>query len=89
MAYALLDRETGEALYTFVDSAAQLETVVKNSMQTFDTSLDLSEVSAGDYTWGIAIVNTQKENIPAIELSVPEDDLTDEGWLEIADVTVL
>lgn len=88
MAYALLDNESGEAMYTFVDSAAQLQKVVKNSMQTFDTELDLSGVSAGDYTWGIAIVNTEKDNTPSVELSCKESDLTDSGWLKLMSVTV-
>lgn len=88
MAYALLDNESGEAMYTFVDSAAQLQKVVKNSMQTFDTELDLSGVSAGDYTWGIAIVNTEKGNTPSVELSCKESDLTDSGWLKLMSVTV-
>lgn len=88
MAYALLDNESGEAMYTFVDSAAQLQKVVKNSMQTFDTELDLSGVSAGDYTWGIAIVNTEKSNAPAVELSCRESDLTDSGWLKLMEVTI-
>ena len=88
MAYALLDNESGEAIYTFVDSAAQLQKVVKNSMQTFDTRIDLSGVSAGDYTWGIAIVNTQKDNTPAVGLSCRESDLTDSGWLKLMSVTV-
>ena len=62
-------------------------------MQTFRTSIDLSGVAPGTYTWGIAIVNKQHldENdhpVPGIELSVKEEDLTDSGWLKLIDVTI-
>ena len=93
MAYALLDRNTGEPVNVFVDEDAALQNVTQNAMQTFRTSIDLSGVAPGTYTWGIAIVNKQHldENdhpVPGIELSVKEEDLTDSGWLKLIDVTI-
>ena len=88
MAYALLDKDTGEARYIFVDTGAALQKVLKDAGQTFDTEIDLSGVSSGNYTWGIAIVNTEKNNVPDILLSVSESSLTDSGWLKLSDVTV-
>ena len=88
MAYALLDRSSGEPVRVFVDDAAALQTVVKNQMQTFDTEIGLSDVPAGSYTWGIAIVNTQKDNVPAVEMAVREESMTASGWLKLLDVTV-
>ena len=57
-------------------------------MRTFKTDVVLEGVAPGTYTWGVAIVNTEKENTPAVELSVREQDLTEEGWLKLSDVTV-
>ena len=88
MAYALLDRSSGEPVRVFVDDAAALQTVVKNQMQTFDTEIGFSDVPAGSYTWGIAIVNTQKDNVPAVEMAVREESMTASGWLKLLDVTV-
>lgn len=88
MAYALLDKESGDPVSVFVDDAARIETIVKNSRQTFDFTIDLSGVAAGEYEWAIAIVNTQKDNTPGIELSCKEDDMTESGWLRLMDVTV-
>ena len=88
MAYALLDKSSGEPVKVFVDESAALQTVLQTSMQTFSTEVTLSDVQAGTYTWGIAIVNTQKDNTPAIELSVPEDRLSACGWLELADIVI-
>lgn len=89
MAYALLDKSTGEPVRVFVDENAALQNVVKNSMQVFDTEITVSDVPAGSYTWGLAIVNTQKDNVPAVGLAVKEENLTDSGWFRILDVTVM
>ena len=89
MAYALLDKSTGEPVRVFVDENAALQNVVKNSMQVFDTEITVSDVPAGSYTWRLAIVNTQKDNLPAVGLAVKEENLTDSGWFRILDVTVM
>ncbi|MFR0773726.1 MAG: hypothetical protein ACLSH3_07960 [Alistipes finegoldii] len=55
------------------------------SPYTFETpAIDLP---AGKYTWGIAIVDTTKENVPAIELAV-NDEKTAEGWVKLLDVQI-
>ena len=87
IAYALLDK-AGKPVSVFVDSNADISKIVKGSAQTFDFSIDVSGVPAGDYVWATAIVNTKKENVPGIELSVKESDLTDGGWLKLCNVTV-
>ena len=92
MAYALLDSGTDEPLHVFVDDKAALETVT-NVARIFDTTIDLTDVQPGTYTWAIGIVNIQKSDasgnpVPSVEMSVAEDDLTDEGWLRLADIEI-
>ena len=87
LAYALL-RPDESVLRVFVDTDADISKIVKGSIQTFDSTIDLSDVPAGKYTWAIAIVNTEKGNVPGIELSVKDADLTAEGWLRLCDVLV-
>ena len=47
-------------------------------------ALDLPAVT---YTWGIAIVDTTKENVPAIELAV-NNEKTADGWVKLQTVKV-
>lgn len=89
MAYALLDSGTGEPVHIFVDRDAQIDKCVKNSMQTYDFTIDLSGVKPGKYTWGMAIVNTEKDNVPGIELSVRKSALTSSGWLKVSPVEIM
>ena len=52
---------------------------------TFETpAVDLP---AGKYTWGIAIVDTTKENRPAIQLAV-NNEKTAEGWVKLHEVQI-
>lgn len=90
LAYALLGKGSLKPVHIFVDTegSAALHTVYKNAMRNFKTDVVLEGVAPGTYTWGVAIVNTEKENTPAVELSVREQDLTEEGWLKLSDVTV-
>ena len=93
MAYALLDKTTGKAVNVFVDESAPLQKVTQDVMQTFKTGVDLSGVAPGTYTWGIAIVNKQhlddNDNpVPEVELSVKKEDMTEDGWLKLIDVTI-
>ncbi len=91
LAYALLGKGSEKPVHIFVDTegSAALHTVTSTSMQSFDTDVTLTDVVPGQYIWGLAIVDTTKDNAPAVELSVSEDDLTEEGWLRLSDVTVL
>ena len=37
---------------------------------------------AGSYTWAVAIVDTEKDNKPAIKLAV-NDETTADGWVKL------
>ncbi len=52
----------------------------------YKESLDLSEVSAGEYKLVCAIVNSKNENLPAINLAVKNKLLlSEDGWLMVGD----
>ena len=58
------------------------------SGSTYSYEHDASvEVPAGNYTWAVGIVDTEKDNEPAIDLAVKADKKTGR-WVRIADVTV-
>lgn len=85
VAYALLDAD-GVARKVFVDKDCEPSTWTESTPVSyrFTTTAD---VPAGTYTWAVAIVDTKKENKPAIELAVNEK-VTSEGWVELLKVNV-
>ena len=87
IAYALLD-ENNEAAYVFTDDGADISKIVQGSPQTFETTIELSGVSAGRYTWATAIVNKENSNRPGIELSVKDSYIVGDGWTRLCNVLV-
>ena len=86
VAFALLDSDEN-AVQTFVDSNCEPSSWVSGSPATYTFKTKIS-VSAGTYTWAVAIVDTTKENTPSIELAVNSDKKTESGWVKISEVTV-
>lgn len=85
VAFALLDSD-GEAAQVIVDQECEPSEWISGS--TYSYELDASvEVPAGNYTWAVGIVDTEKDNEPAIDLAVKADKKTGR-WVRIADVTV-
>ena len=85
--FALLN-SNGDAVYRFVDETPKINEWVKGSPKTYRTTISLNGVSAGQYTWGVGLVDTQKNNEIGIEISARAEYMTPSGWLKIADVTV-
>jgi len=86
VAYALLDA-SGKAQRVFVDGDCEPSTWVESKPFSYTFETPAIDLPAGKYTWGIAIVDTTKENVPAIELAV-NDEKTAEGWVKLLDVQI-
>ena len=85
VAFALLDK-TGKVAQVQVDG--QCEPSVWVNAKVFDYKTDVTvNVPAGEYTWAVAIVNTDNGDKPAIQLAT-RGEITAEGWLKIAKVNV-
>ena len=83
--FALLDK-TGKVAQVQVDG--QCEPSVWVNAKVFDYKTDVTvNVPAGEYTWAVAIVNTDNGDKPAIQLAT-RGEITAEGWLKIAKVNV-
>ena len=85
VAFALLDA-SGKAQQVFVDKNCEPSAWVdsKPFSYEFQTTTNLP---AGKYMWAVAIVDTTKENKPAIELAV-NDEKTAEGWVKLLEVQI-
>lgn len=85
VAFALLDSEN-KAKEIFVDTDSEPSDWHKDNPITYDLKATVRLV-AGSYKWAVAIVDTQKDNQPAIKLAV-SDEVTSEGWVQLLDVQV-
>ena len=86
VAFALLD-ESGAARKVFVDDKCEPSTWVDSKPFSYVFETPAIDLPAGTYTWGIAIVDTTKENVPAIELAV-NNEKTADGWVKLQTVKV-
>lgn len=84
----LLDKNTLQPKYTFLDSEPALSDWIEGSPKTYTFNLKLTDVAAGDYLWAVGLVDTTKDNTIGIQISAKKDRLTTEGWLKLCDVTV-
>lgn len=88
VAYALLDKTTEKPVYTFIDENQEVSDF-HSSAKNFTVTKTLSNITTGDYVWGIGIVDTSKgDDVIGIQLAAKEDALTSEGWVKLLDVSV-
>jgi len=85
VAFALLDSE-GNAKQVLIDTNCEPSDWLKDNPQTYDFKTTVN-LPAGTYKWAVAIVNTEKNNKPAIQLAV-NNETTAEGWVKLIDVQV-
>ncbi|MEA4984062.1 MAG: DUF4832 domain-containing protein [Paludibacter sp.] len=85
VAFALLDSEDN-VKEVFVDKICEPSDWLKDNPKVYDFKTKVN-LPAGKYKWAVAIVDTQKENKPAIKLAV-NDETTNEGWVKLLDVQV-
>ncbi|MDR0692914.1 MAG: DUF4832 domain-containing protein [Prevotellaceae bacterium] len=85
VAFALLDADDN-VKKILVDTDSEPSNWLKDTPVSYDFKITV-DLPAGDYKWAVAIVDTKKDNQPAIQLAV-SDDITAEGWVKLLDVQV-
>lgn len=85
VAFALLDLDDN-VKKILVDTGSEPSDWLKDNPVSYDFKTAV-ELPAGNYRWAVAIVDTKKENQPAIKLAV-NDDITADGWVKLLDVQV-
>ena len=86
VAFALIDA-SDKAQKVFVDKDCEPSTWVESKPFSYTFETPAVDLPAGKYTWGIAIVDTTKENRPAIQLAV-NNEKTAEGWVKLHEVQI-
>jgi len=69
-----------------VDSQSDPGTFLKGNDVDYLFNVKIDGVPAGDYTWGVAIVDTSEDDRPGIRLAV--DSGTAGGWVKLNSVKV-
>ena len=86
--FALLDSSTGQPVALFQDDAAQPHEWIKGSQKTYTLNTKVENVAPGSYIWAVGIVDKIYENTKiGINLAAKEN-ITDDGWLKLHEVTV-
>jgi len=85
VAFALLQKNTVVKLY--VDDQTDLSTWLKGNATNYEFRPQIDGISAGTYTWAVAIVDKTKDNVKGINISVSKN-ITSSGWLKLFDVVV-
>ena len=86
VAFALLDSD-GNVKKILIDSNSEPSDWLKDKVVSYDLKTTVN-LSPGYYMWAVAIVDTSKENNPAIKLAV-NGDITEDGWIKLLDMQVL
>lgn len=85
VAFALLNAD-GEAVQTFVDDDCEPSEWLEGTPYSYRYSVTPT-VAPGSYTWGVAIIDSRRGGVPAIELAVSRT-ATPSGWIKLSPVTV-
>ncbi len=85
VAFALLD-EQNKVKQFFIDQKAEPSKWLKGNAMTNDLKVTIA-IPRGKYTWAVAIVDTTKDNQPAIKLAV-DGELTPSGWVKLTELKV-
>lgn len=85
-AFALLD-ETGNAVKIWIDNEAEPSTWLKDADYKYTLSINIDNIPAGKYRWGLAIVDKTLNNTPGIKIAVNKQ-LDLNGWTILGNVDV-
>lgn len=85
VAFALLD-EQNKVKQLFVDQQAEPSKWLKGNAMANNLEVTIA-LPKGKYTWAVAIVDTTKDNQPAIKLAV-ESEVTQNGWVKLTELKV-
>lgn len=86
VAYALINT-SGKAVQVWVDKECEPSEWVESKANSYTFETSAINVPAGKYFWGIAIVDTTKDNKPGIALPL-NNETTAEGWVKVHSVKV-
>jgi hypothetical protein len=86
VAFALLD-PADNVVKTFVDDQTDLSKWLKGTPANYEFKQQLTGVSAGKYTWAVAVVDKSKNNIKGIDLAA-KGTFSKTGWLKLFDVEI-
>ncbi|MBE8721555.1 DUF4832 domain-containing protein [Sphingobacterium sp. Ka21] len=87
VAFALLDTQTKEIRTLLIDDEAEPSQWLRGQPKSYKHRGRLNGVKAGKYRLAVAVVDTSKDNKPALNLAM-SGNVTQEGWWEVGDVTV-
>ena len=88
VAFALLDGK-GNVAAAFIDDKAEPSVWTEGSETGYVFRFVPENVPAGQYTLAAGIVDTSLDGCPpGIEVALPEDRLTPEGWVKVREVSV-
>lgn len=93
VAFALLDMQTGEPVYEYIDEKTDLSKWLNGSPAKYEFEIPFKGVAVGAYTWAVGIVDKTKADGNGIHeigirLAVSKDSQTDDGWVRLTNVTV-
>ncbi|WP_224367397.1 discoidin domain-containing protein [Hyalangium versicolor] len=86
VAFALLDKTTGQPVYTFVDPAEPADWI-KGQLYPYSTTLSFVGAPAGTYDFAVAIVNRDNAARPEIKLAITNPTSPD-GWYKLGTTVV-
>lgn len=87
VAFALLDNETGNPVKVYVDTTPCLNEWIKGKPSTYQFSFPIAGAPKGNYTWGVGLVDTTKENAIGLRIAA-KTETTPEGWVKLSPVTI-
>ena len=61
---------------------------MRNKPVGYSLTVSLEGVAPGNYSWAVAISDTEKGNVPGLNMAVGAASLTKDGWLKVAKVTI-
>lgn len=85
VAYALMQGDTAVRIY--VDERSDLSTWLRGNPTASRLTVDVQGIRAGRYHWAVALVDTTRNNSPALEMAVDTDNLSN-GWLLLNEVKI-
>lgn len=87
VAFALLDSETNEVRYTFVDTDTDLSKWIKGSPAEYVFEPDMSKVETGTYVWAVGLVDRSNKDLIGLDIAA-KGDILDSGWLKLSKVSI-
>lgn len=69
VAFALLDSETNEVRYTFVDTNTDLSKWIKGSPVEYVFEPDMSKVEMGTYVWAVGLVDRSNKDLIGLDIA--------------------